>query len=263
LNDKGQSAVALDDGRSGIYQHGSFTPLPPPPPGYSFQDFGGPTGINNDGTIAGGIENMSDGFEYGFVLSHGHYEIFNRPGWDNTEARAIANSGLVAGYSAAADGSTGSFIYDPATGAFTDATPPGAVTNTFSTAQGMNKHGRIVGDTRLPGLGRFAFVWQQNAVKTRSGTILPFLTRTKVNGGNSAGRGINDDGLITGFVNPGIGFVGNDVVGYTLLIPPGGNPDDGNSTACEGINNRGQVVCSTSDGNGPTGAYIATPRDDD
>src|SRR5215472_9070540 len=93
LNDKGQTAVILTDGTAGIYGDGTFTPLPPPPEGIRV----GATGINNDGVITGTA--FTAVTDQGFILRGSTYTLFSRPGWDFTEPRAIANSGLITGFS--------------------------------------------------------------------------------------------------------------------------------------------------------------------
>ena len=259
LNDKGQVAVTSADGsKTGIYRRGIFTPLPSPPAGYTVAALG----INNAGAIVGSAFPAS-AHEQGFILIGSSYTFFSRPGWDNTEARAISQSGLVTGYSYD-DAFTlfSGFVYDPLAGSFTDATPPGS-TGGFSTTQGMNADGRITGDGRLPGLGRYAFVWQQGTLVKGERQLAPFLARFKIADVGSAARGINDAGLIVGFTNSGVGFVGSDSRGFQLLIPPGGDAQ-GASVACEGINNFRQVVCGVSDAAGNTlGAFIGTPDADD
>src|ERR1700687_2029361 len=135
LNDKGQTAVSTSNG-NGIYGDGTFTPLPPLE---GFQVFA--TGINNDGVIAG---DATAGSDQGFILRGSTYTLFSRAGWDNTQPRAIADSGLITGYSFGTGGTpTAGFIYDPDTGTFTDATPPGS---NFTITQGMNSSGRITGN---------------------------------------------------------------------------------------------------------------------
>src|SRR5262245_44211705 len=95
LNDKGQTAVALADGSSGIYRGGHFTPLPAPPAGVVV----GATGINNAGVVVGDAFPGGGAVEVGFILHGSTYTFFSRPGWDNTEPRAIGNSGLITGHS--------------------------------------------------------------------------------------------------------------------------------------------------------------------
>jgi hypothetical protein len=72
--------------------------------------------------------------EQGFILIGSKYTFFSRPGWDNTEPRATANSGRITGFnfngpSTNLDFSTtAGFIYNHGTNTFTDATPPGSGT---------------------------------------------------------------------------------------------------------------------------------------
>jgi len=133
LNDKGQTAVSTSDGRNGIYQNGTFTPLPAPPPGFQV----GAIGINNAGVIVGSAFNPN---EQGFILVGSSYRFFSRPGWDTTEPRAISNSELVTGTGDNGAGNLAGFIFDPSTGVFTDATPP--------------LRGRSAGRRALPRAGR-------------------------------------------------------------------------------------------------------------
>lgn len=261
LNDKGQTAVTTTDGTAGIYRHGTFTALPAPPAGFT----AAPTDINNEGVIVGGVTPTPAGTpEQGFVLHGSTYTFFARPNWDNTEARAISDSGLVTGFSYSSDFSqSAGFIYDPATGIFTDATPPGS---NSTITQGMNKHGRIAGNGRNPTVGKYGFVWQQGNIAKGKTDLLPFLSRITVDNSGSAARGINDSGVVVGFNNSGEGFVGSDARGYQLLIAPGGDPANNLVTICEGINNDAQVVCSVGDNNNngvTVGAFIGSPREGD
>ncbi len=186
------------------------------------------------------------------------YTFFSRRGWDNTEPRAIANSGLITGLSYGAD--SAGFIYDPDTDTFTDATPPGS---TFTITQGMNRFGRITGDGREPAIGRYGFVWQQGTITEGQRELRPFLVRLKIDVITTA-RGINDSGVVVGRTTNADGrsdgFVGSDARGYQRLVAPGGEMP-GNSTFCQGINNFAQVSCQVSDSEGnPLGAFIGSPR---
>src|SRR6266852_6693842 len=125
INDKGQAVVQTDigSGVSGLYQGGTFTPLPSAGSGVRLFAYG----INNAGVVVGSATTTADPNEKGFILTGSVYKFFSRPGWTNTEPRAIGNSGLVTGFSYQ-DSLTPSagFVYDPSTDTFTDATPPGA-----------------------------------------------------------------------------------------------------------------------------------------
>jgi hypothetical protein len=260
-NDKGQVAVSNADGtKSGIYRNGVFTPLPPPPAGYTVSA----TGINNAGVITGSAIPSSDPTsQRGFILIGSNYTLFAQPGWAVTSPRAIANSGLITGSSASADLSTNAgFIYDPRTNTFTDATPPGSGTG-FSVTQGMNAEGRISGDGRLSGLGRYGFVWQQGALVEGKRELAPFLARFTIGDGQTAARGINDAGTIVGFTALAgtlVGFVGSDSRGFRVLVPPGGDAA-GASVSCEGINNALQVVCNVTDAAGNVRNFIGSPEE--
>lgn len=51
------------------------------------------------GVITGRANPPSDPtHEHGFIFIGSKYTFFSRPGWDNTEPRAIANSGLITGF---------------------------------------------------------------------------------------------------------------------------------------------------------------------
>jgi hypothetical protein len=254
INEKGQVTVTSADGNaSGIYQHGTFTPLPAPPAGYQVSAIG----INNAGVITGVASTASDpAHTKGFILSGGVYTFFSRPGWNNTFARAIGRSSLITGFSQQDTGETAGFLYDPATGVFTDVTPP---RSTFTIVQGINQLGRISGNGRETG-GRYAFVWQQGPLAIGKKVLQPFLERILVADVNSNARGINDFGTIVGFTISGgttVGYFGNAVRGYQLLVPPGGD-SAGAATYCEGINNFHQVVCHVQVSDPITGDLIAT-----
>ena len=259
LNDKGQTAVTSADGnKTGIYRSGIFTRLPAPPAGYRVSALG----INNGGIVVGGAFAPTDPtHEQGFILTGSKYTFLSRPGWENTSARAIANSGLITGYNYTSDVSTtAGFIYNASTKTFTDATPPGSGTG-FSVIQGMNADGRISGDGRSAELGRYAFVWQQGTIVKGGLALAPYLARFTISDAGTAARGIDDAGVIVGFTASGgstVGFVGNDSRGFRLLIPPGGDAPEA-VTVCEGINNFQQVVCDVTDAAGSTRAFIGTP----
>jgi hypothetical protein len=256
-NDRGQVAVTAVDGTSGIYRNGTFTQLPAPPAGYQVSA----TGINNAGVIVGVASTTTDTHEQGFILVSGVYTFFSRPGWGNTEPRAIGNSGLVTGYSFQDTGETAGFVYDPAPGVFTDVTPR---LSTFTIAQGINKFGRISGNGREAVLGRFGFIWQQGTFTNGPRRLLPFLDRFIVDAGSTNARGINDAGIIVGYISgaTSAGFIGADTRGYRLLLPPGADVS-GVTVVCEGINNARQVVCLVSDTAGNSHGFIGSVRRDE
>src|SRR6516165_10629956 len=87
INDIGQVAISgTTDGRSGIYQDRTFTPLPPLE-GFTVHALG----INNGGVITGGATDTS-GFSQLFILCGSTYTLFSREGWENTAGPALADS---------------------------------------------------------------------------------------------------------------------------------------------------------------------------
>jgi hypothetical protein len=271
INDKNQVAVTNAAGTvTGIYSNGIFNKLPAPPAAYnSLAAFG----INNAGVITGSALSAACGnCEVGFILTGTTYKFFAQQGFANTEARAIANSGLITGYSyndpTGAPQTTSGFIYDPAgTGTFTVVNGPEYVTG-FSIVQGMNASGRISGDSRLADpTQRYGYVWQLGPLVNGKLTLLPFLARFTIGevgtGVRTAARGINDAGYITGFTSSGgsqVGFVGNDAKGFLPLVPPGGDLA-GAVLACTGINNFRQVVCVVTDAAGNNRNFIGSPEE--
>jgi MYXO-CTERM domain-containing protein len=242
INDTGQVVVA-DDGIGEIYQAGTFSPLPALP-GYQIS----PLAINNAGTIVGGATDSAN-VEHGFVYSGGSYNLFDMPGSNQTEARAINQNGfsVVGYYTDSVTGNSYGFGYNPATTVSTIINPPGSV---FTIAQGVNTANQIVGSGNN-GTGDYGFLVQDGIFNT-----------FQINGGITAARGINDTGLITGWtcqVAGGCGtsgmqaFVGTSS-GYQLLSAPGAV-----STYGEAINNLGQVAGSYTDALGNSHGFIATP----
>jgi hypothetical protein len=243
FNDLGQVTILNTDGTTGIYRLGQFKPLPAPPAGYTV----GASGINNSGVIVG-FAFTSDPHYQAFILKGGQYKFFTL-------------SGLVVGMSYQDSGEYAGWIYDPSTGIFTDATPPGSV---FTVVQGINRFGRISGSALDANLGKYAFIWQQGS-SGGAAELVPFLDRVILEGVFTNARGINDAGVITGFLqNVGsnaqsVGFVGNATEGYQLLFPPGAAAAA--ATYCSAINNFGQVACDVQDAAGNSlGAFIGTPQ---
>jgi probable HAF family extracellular repeat protein len=256
LNNLGQIAVYNTDGSTGIYRLGQFKPLPAPPAGFLV----GASGINDAGVIVG-FATTSDPHEQAFILKHGNYSFFSRPGWQNTEARSIGPSGLVVGISYQDSGEYAGWLYDPLTGTFTDVTPPGSI---YTVVQGINRFGRITGSGQDDSLGRYAFTWQLGTSGVGATETVPFLERANLADGWANGRGINDAGVITGFTQSGgqtVGFVGSASEGYQLLVPPGGDAA-GALTYCLAINNFRQVACVVQDALGNSlGAFLGSPAE--
>jgi uncharacterized membrane protein len=222
---------------------GTFAALPPTPGGLGAAPFG----INDAGTIVGASEPADGSFEIGFLLIGSTYTFFSHPPQGYTEPRSINAAGFVTGattdYDAAGNviNNVG-FIYDPATGIFTDILIPNA---TSIIAQGMNAAGQVVGNAF------FADGSQSGFLRQLDGTLSLF----KVNGRNTRARGINNNGLITGFIQGGLyAFVGNSS-GYQLLQAS----PTAQGTFAEGINDSGQISGFYIDAAGTTHGFIASP----
>ena len=162
INDRGETAVTNSDGTSGIYRNGKFRLLPEPPASCACTTKA--IAINDGGSIVGIAAPPSGSPEQGFVLSRGSYTLFSWAGWENTEPRSIGPQGLIVGWAFSTDGSrSADFVFDPATGAFTDITPPNA--GYPSIVQGINRFARVAGNTiqRLPHRTFFGSITQYQA----------------------------------------------------------------------------------------------------
>ena len=179
---------------------GSFTILPALP-GYRNRLIG----INEPGIKVGTLTDAAGTFADGLILEKdGNLTRFVHPDpLTNTQGRSIGNSGLVTGIAFHfdrsdadscnwfIDDSTG-FTYDPKRNTYTDF-PHSSET----VAQGINGRGEIVGSIFLDAdvacvgcvAGRYGFL------RSASGDFTYF----RVNGKNTAARGITDSGLIAGF----------------------------------------------------------------
>jgi hypothetical protein len=184
INDNGVvvgfSNVAFTyDARTGV-----FTPVPDAP--------GGVFGINDHGVMVGPTGFPEDGF---VRRRDGTYTVFSKPGWDNTEPRAVSETGLVTGYAfnSGFPTTTVGFIYDPAHDTFID-----ILSGPFTIAQGINVRGEVVGSATLPAgvacTGCLAGIY--GWLRAPSGS----LTFFQVNGHSTRARGITDSGLIAGFM---------------------------------------------------------------
>jgi hypothetical protein len=228
------------------YHAGVFSPLPPRPGSPPLEVVA--HGINDAGDVVGTVVDPAAPLApTAFILPSGSfiYTGFAHPVWPATYARAIANSGLVVGYTDDNAGTTAGYIFDPATFLFTDITIPGSL---FTIAQSMNNAGQVVGSAVLPGSSQ---AW----LREPGGSVTMF----QVAGRPTRARGINDVGLIAGFTTIGTvntGFVGNSL-GFQDLMVPGSDHTFG-----ESINNAGQVAglfMTSSGGTTLTKGFIATP----
>lgn len=242
------------------YGSGSIAILPAPAPG----SVAVPIGINDAGSIIGGVNSSAVATSTGFVLSGGTFALFNYPGAASTFGRAINAAGNVTGYYADAADNLVGYLYQPSTSAFTAISFPGSAV-TF--AQGINSAGVIVGNAILPVGGAYAGSpsGQYGYVRQTTGAVTFF----RVNGRPTRARGINDAGTIVGWitdVTPGeskgfvttvptaASYVNVSVPVAEYLVVPG-NPQ----TFAEGINNLGFVAGSSADAAGNSVAFVAAP----
>jgi hypothetical protein len=251
INNNGQAAAdAIVGGKYSayVYVSGQWIPLPAPPAGLSVAG----VGINDSLVVVGGAFPADVSFEQGFILdllTATYVQFFSHPGSSYTEARAIGNSGLVTGYSSYSCSSGIGWIYDPGTNTFSDIDAGGIAT----LAQGMNAAGQVVGNY-FTGYDPSSCSWfgGQSFLREPDGSITLF----DINGWRTRARGINDNGLIAGFVVTPSGnqaFVGNSS-GFQLLSVPGSI-----QTIGEGLNNAGQVTGGYTDADGSGHGFIATP----
>ena len=232
-------------------------------------------GINDSGAMAGGQTNTS-GIEHGVILKNQTLTTFSHPGFANTEARGIGDSGLVTGWAFNLDTSdpnnvfitsSTAFIYNPAHNSFTDFFPSTNVRSNI--AQGINRQNQVVGGTPLfPGpVGNATYGYRRDT----NGAIKLFL----VNNSSTRARGITDSGQITGFVSTpgglksfvgslsgGPGFIAMVIPDADLLRAPDPAAVDGFAvdTAAQGIDNFARVVGAWDEGDGNfSHGFIATP----
>jgi len=231
--------------------------------------FTGVIGINEPGLVVGIATDELTFNDRGFILDRrGRFTLFSYPGLDNTDARAIDNSGRVTGYAFQNDFSdfTG-FIYDPGRNTFVDIRIPNSV---FITAQGINGRDEVVGSVNFDAggactgcpAGVYGFLRDGN------GTITLFRANSMNN--KTRARGITDSGLIAGsFVDPAHG---SGEQGFVVIPPRNGgfhllNVTDSDlvnvpgafETIPEGITNSGQIAGYTTNADGKLQGFIATP----
>jgi probable HAF family extracellular repeat protein len=261
INNSGQVvgyASGTGDNYAFIYSGGSFI-KPTGPAGYSGFSFGG---INDSGVAVGSANVLATGPgpTSGLIYSGGTMTTVNRPGWDQTWFRAIGPTGLITGYSSNIDDvSYSAFTYNPTSGIFTNLTPRGTTPSWLDIAQGINAAGQIVGSTRLAGPGTYP---------TTSGFLYNPTTDSyelfQVGGLPTRARGINDTGLITGFVDltptRSVAYVANSG-GYQLLDPTSIGGRTVTNIYGQGINNLGQVVGLFNDDLGNTFGFMAAPSE--
>jgi uncharacterized membrane protein len=227
-------------------------------------------GVNHSGSIVGFAGDGTTTTGVGFILKGGAFRVFEHPGSVQTLGRAIGSSGLVTG--SAVDGANNDipFIYDPTWNRFTDITISGLRPFPyFSTAQGINGKGEVVGNFSLdagyayagaPG-GQYGFLRDGRGV----------VTLFRVNGYGTRARGITESSRIAGFLTDPVlgkdrgfvvrlkttgGFQSLTVLDSELLDVPGAT-----ATNAEGVDELGRVSGSWTDASGVSHGFIATPLD--
>lgn len=182
------------------YSAGTYSLLPPTPDGRLTSAHG----INDDGLIIGSARSADNSSSVGFILHGATYAYFSYPGRTHTHARAINLAGMVTGYAVnPGDTDNVGFIYDPLANTFTDVVAP---TGSFVIAQGINTAGQVTGSAIIPGMGRNGFL------RATDGTMSYF----KIDGAPTAGRAINNNGLIAGWYYDSTSTSINAYVGSSL-----------------------------------------------
>jgi hypothetical protein len=203
--------------------------------------------LNDAGEIAG-VAPGADGSRVGFLLTQAGFQFFSYPTRAITEARGVNDDGIVTGFaSGSKDGGPADqvgFLYDPASGLFTEISDPAY---SFVVANGIDTAGQVVGNmeawsfVRDPTSGALDF-FQVDALPTRA-------------------RGVNDNGQIAGFV-----LSGADVL--TFVSSPSGHETmqfksaDGTLayvTYGEALNNNGVISGFYVDAANVNRGFIATP----
>lgn len=242
-----------------------FTELPPLSPCVGLSAMG----ISESGVIAGDC-GVSDSLDEGFLLDKkNNYTYLNYPGFEHTFPRAISKTGVVTGYAIDNwdDYSWIAFIYAPKSGAFTQIAfpvPDPTLTAWEPLAQGITANGRVVGSVILANAD-FSYEDYWGFVREPNGAMTYF----QVNGQPTLARGINDAGVISGFIytpdwSAREGFVGTlatlggfqTMTNAEVLVVPFSGATETLSTA---IDNSGDLVGIWIDGSGNLYGYIATP----
>jgi hypothetical protein len=205
-------------------------------------------GINERGDLVGSDFSQPEAVRC-FVQDKAGAITYLSPPSDNggfCDARGIAPNGDVAGYSVDSDGVSNSFVYNRATGAYTEFAPGAA-----SIANQINAAGAVTGNLILPGFPSSGFV------RKADGSFRLFNVSINNTLYPTRSRAISDVGLLAGVFNANgrqTGFIGQ-LAGdplSTSLIPTQVidilECDFGISL--QGINNAGVVVgyCDKTDG---------------
>ncbi|HZZ68965.1 MAG TPA: PEPxxWA-CTERM sorting domain-containing protein [Phenylobacterium sp.] len=190
------------------------------------------TSINDAGVIAGSF--FDNAGAHGFVDNNGVFTTVNVPGAKQTQISGINNAGVLSGYYVDASGGDHGFI--DVGGTITTLDAPGFVGAT--TAYGLNNSNQVL---VFAGIGTTSAAYVYS-----NGAYTPFGALGEA---DTLGQGINDAGVIAGFVNdPGFtnthGFT--DTAGtFDVFDEPNAATAPGApylNTEVEGINNLGDLV---------------------
>ena len=264
LNNAGQIAASSSLGGY-IYSGGTWLPLPPPPAssGLVAADLVA-FGINDFGVIAGSGSTATLA-QRSFTLTGNSYNFFSYPGDPSgTEARAIANNGIVTGWQPFGF----AWTYNPAAApgyppGFMQVVPtlPNGTRASYSIPGAMNAVGQFVGSTNFPKNGRHGFIYDP-------GKSTP-ITLFQINGTYTAARGINDNGAIVGFTfdtsvpvtppaTPPVVIFLLTARGYQLIKCPELQSTDG--VYAESINNKDVITGGWFDAKGDVHGLVAYPN---
>lgn len=230
-------------------------------------------GISNSGRLVGSVE--LSGTTSGLIRSlQGSDSVFDHPGAVAfTQARGTNSQGLVSGYRDSEDPNVlYGFVYDPASGSFTDIAP-----SFLTITHGMNARGDVVGSALyIDGLGPEdpcpdlvvdGLVREYGWLRAADGALTYFT----VNGRRTSARGINERGQIAGssidisggtFLEKGfvITLEGQACEALTVAVEDLLEFPGYDLTIPEGITNSGNVVGVVTGIGDVFHGFIARPR---
>ncbi|HEY3940125.1 MAG TPA: hypothetical protein VGL97_22045 [Bryobacteraceae bacterium] len=181
-----------------------------------------------------------------YFYKNGVFTVLNVLGTtDNVSARAINNSGQIAGSVTVAGKSMG-FI--DSNGIVTELNVPGA---TGTEATGINDAGQVVGES-FDSLGVPHPFLYSNGIFTAITPPGDPSAQVNVTGINNQGEIIGYYDITTHMSSEQVSFVYEDGTYTTLGMP-------GFYLFPNGINNEGEIVGEASDGGGDSDAFVATP----
>jgi len=199
------TANGINDGNNVVGTNGTVAVLLPPgqtpialPPAEGFNTASQAAfGINNAGVIVGQETNASSGFTPGFVDQNGKFTLLNPVvNATATNAQAIDNNGLVAGFYSTDDVHQHGFLYDTKTSTFQLLSDP-VVANLFLTQfLGINNNGTAVGYWQDTAGSQHGFLYD---IASKQYTFLDDPNAAKSGRSITQITGINDSGEIAGF----------------------------------------------------------------